>query len=117
MLSCENLSVRVPNSDAPILNSATVSFAPRAMNAVIGPSGCGKTTLVKAMLKIIPSEGESYLGGVRIESGDDISGRVGFAPQFTCVHQMLTVREAVECAFDLSVADASGRAEDRKSVV
>ncbi len=117
MLSCENLTVRVPNSDAPILNSATVSFAPRAMNAVIGPSGCGKTTLVKAMLKIIPSEGESYLGGARIASGDDLSGRVGFAPQFTCVHQMLTVREAVECAFDLAVADASDRAARVESVL
>ncbi len=111
MLSCKNLTVRVSNSDTPILNDASVSFAPRAMNAVIGPSGCGKTTLVKAMLKIIPSEGDSFYRGEKINSSEDVVGKVGFAPQFTCVHPMLTVREALESALDIAVSDSTGRAE------
>lgn len=106
MLSCENLTVRVPNADEPILRNASVSFEPRAMNAVIGPSGCGKTTLVKAMMKIIPSEGESFYMGETLESSADLVGKVGFAPQFTCVHPMLTVREALQSALDIAVSGA-----------
>jgi len=106
MLSCKNLTVRVPNADEPILRNANVSFEPRAMNAVIGPSGCGKTTLVKAMMKIIPSEGDSFFMGETLESSADLVGKVGFAPQFTCVHPMLTVREALQSALDIAVSGA-----------
>ena len=117
MLSCKNLTVRVPNSDEPILKNANVSFAPRAMNAVIGPSGCGKTTLVKAMLKIISAEGDSFYSGHKVDSSEDLVGKVGFAPQFTCVHPMLTVSEALESALDIAVADSTGRAERLESIL
>lgn len=117
MLSCNNLTVRVPNSDEPILKNANVAFAPNAMNAVIGPSGCGKTTLVKAMLKIISSEGDSFYCGNKVESSEDLVGKVGFAPQFTCVHPMLTVQEALESALDIAVSDSIGRAERLDSIL
>ena len=117
MLSCKNLTVKVPNSDEPILKNANVAFAPRAMNAVIGPSGCGKTTLVKAMLKIIQAEGDSYYRGESVEASEDLVGKVGFAPQFTCVHPMLTVQEALESALDIAVADSNGRAERLESIL
>ena len=117
MLSCKNLTVKVPNSDEPILKNANVAFAPRSMNAVIGPSGCGKTTLVKAMLKIIQAEGESYYRGERVEASEDLVGKVGFAPQFTCVHPMLTVQEALESALDIAVADSNGRDERLESIL
>ncbi len=107
MLSCKNLTVKVSGSDEPILKDATLAFLPKAMNAVIGPSGCGKTTLVKAMLKILPSSGASYFNGIEIERSEDLCGRAGFAPQFTCVHPMLTVREALSDAIDISVKKSS----------
>ena len=110
MLSCKNLTVRVPDGGI-ILKDACLSFVPNAMNAVIGPSGCGKTTLVKAMLKIIPSEGDSFYGNSKITKSEDLVGRVGFAPQFTCVHPMLTVKEALQSALDISVSDQSVKKE------
>lgn len=109
MIGCRNLTVRAPNSGTPILDNAEAVFEPHAMNAVIGPSGCGKTTLVKAMLRIFPSSGDVYFGGEKVDSGEELVGRVGFAPQFTCVHPMLTVREALESAFDIAVEDSSNR--------
>ncbi len=117
MLSCKNITVKVPNSDEPILKDASVAFAPNSMNAVIGPSGCGKTTLVKAILKIIPAEGDSFYRGEKVNSSEDLIGRVGFAPQFTCVHPMLTVKEALESALDIAVADSSGRGERLDSIL
>ena len=117
MLSCKGLTVRVGNSSAPILNNAEIDFEAGVMNAVIGPSGCGKTTLVKAMLKILPAEGESFFCGERIRESEDIVGKVGFAPQFTCVHPMLTVREAVESALEISVSDSAERARRLENIL
>ena len=58
MLACKNLSVVIQPSGVHILDRATARFMPKGLNAVIGPSGCGKTTLVKAMLGILPSDGQ-----------------------------------------------------------
>ena len=78
---------------------------------LLGPSGCGKTTLVKAMLKIIPAEGESFFAGEQIKSPDELVGKVGFAPQFTCAHPMLTVEEAVGGALEIAGVPTEKRAE------
>ena len=102
MLSCNNLSVLTSDGKS-ILNNASVGFKPKAMNAVIGPSGCGKTTLIKAMLKIIDSSGDSYFCGQKIQGSEDLVGKVGFAPQFTCAHTMLSVGEVVKNALDFSI--------------
>ncbi len=106
MLSCRNLSVLTSDGKS-ILKDATVGFKPHAMNAVIGPSGCGKTTLIKAMLKIISSTGDSFFCNEKISGSEDLVGKVGFAPQFTCAHTMLTVGEVVRNALDFSISDAS----------
>ena len=84
MLSCKNLTVKVPGAERPILSEAQVSFKPRAMNAVIGPSGCGKTTLLKAMTRIIKCGGETFFCGEKFGRSEDLVGKVGYAPQFTC---------------------------------
>ena len=109
MLSCKNLTVLPAGSSTPILDCASVNFKKGAMNAVIGPSGCGKTTLVKAMLKIIDSTGESFCDGKIINSSEELVGRVGFAPQFTCAHPMLTVSEAVSGALEIAGVPAKSR--------
>ena len=106
MLSCRNLNV-LTSDGKPILKDATVGFMPRAMNAVIGPSGCGKTTLIKAMLRIIDADGGSFFGAEEISDSGSLVGKVGFAPQFTCAHTMLTVEEVVKNALDFSVSDAA----------
>ena len=63
MLASKDLSVVIQPSGTRILDRVTARFMPKGLNAVIGPSGCGKTTLVKAMLGILPSDGEvSYAG-------------------------------------------------------
>lgn len=107
MLSCKNLTVKAGGNGPVILSNADVSFRPFAMNAVIGPSGCGKTTLLKAMLKIIPSSGDSFFCNEKIQKSEDIIGKVGYAPQFTCAHPKLTIHEAIESALRISVEDTS----------
>lgn len=98
-------------SAKPILSDASVSFTPRAMNAVIGPSGCGKTTLLKAMIGILPSSGESFFMGEKIVRSEDLIGKVGFAPQFTCAHPKLTVRESLQSALDIAIKSDTHKTE------
>lgn len=117
MLSCKNLTVKVPDMSEPILSGATVSFKSGAMNAVIGPSGCGKTTLLKAMMCLIPRTGKSFFGSKEIKSSEELAGKLGYAPQFTCAHPKLTLFEAIESALKISVADTSSIAERTREIL
>ncbi len=105
MLSCQNLSVDAGPSGPRILNAVTAAFKDNALNAVIGPSGCGKTTLVKAMLGILPAEGELRFAGEAVRQSSDLLGHVSFAPQFSIAHPGLRVEEALSYALELTVAD------------
>lgn len=101
MLSCEQLTVRADRSDFKILEDVSAAFPEKSLNALVGPSGCGKTTLIKAFLGLMDSEGEISVEG---------QGNLGFVPQFSVAHPSLTVGESLAYAFDLSVAERSGKA-------
>ncbi len=117
MLSCANLTVRAGADGPVILDGATARFLPRGLNAVIGPSGCGKTTLMKAILGILPSEGEASLAGQPITCTEDLVGKVGFAPQFTAAQAQLTVNESLDYALRLAVPAAPERKRRLESVL
>lgn len=118
MLACEELTVAFNDAQDPILKNVRAVFTPGALNAVIGPSGCGKTTLVKAMLGILPlRSGSVYYGKDQVHSSEELTGRVGFTPQFTTAHEQLTVEEALSCALDLYVRDQAVKAERRESIL
>ena len=107
MLACKDLSVAIQPSGTRILDRVTARFMPKGLNAVIGPSGCGKTTLVKAMLGILPSDGEVSYAGEAVTQSLDLQGKLSFAPQFSIAHERLSVREALGYALDLCVRDCA----------
>jgi ABC-type multidrug transport system ATPase subunit len=117
MLSCKNLTVQAGPNGPLILDHASARFLPNGLNAVIGPSGCGKTTLMKAILGILPSTGESYLNQEVIRCTEDLIGKVGFAPQFTTAQPQLTVKESLLYALELAVPDSAERNRRLASVL
>ncbi|MDP4644047.1 MAG: ABC transporter G family ATP-binding protein/permease [Opitutales bacterium] len=117
MLSCKELSVEIGPQKVRILDRATAQFKGNALNAVIGPSGCGKTTLVKAMLGILPGEGEVYYDGEAIHDSADFQGKLSFAPQFSIAHELLKVEEALRYALDLCVVDTTIKAERLEEIL
>jgi ABC-type multidrug transport system ATPase subunit len=117
MLSCSELSVDIGPKGPRILDRATAQFMGGSLNAVIGPSGCGKTTLVKAMLGILPSEGEVRFGGERVSRSEDLLGKLSFAPQFSIAHEGLSVEEAIAYALELTVADVGVRASRLEEIL
>lgn len=109
--------VRAGGNGPTILRGATAEFLDGGLNAVIGPSGCGKTTLMKAILGILPSEGEAYYGDERINRSEDLVGRVGFAPQFSIAQPKLTVEESIRFTLQLNVADSRKRKERLENIL
>ncbi len=82
--------------------------------AIIGPSGCGKSTLLKAIAGIK----EHTLGTIFWE-GRDLSSQgdmdpheIGYVPQFSIAHDLLTVAESVEGALRLRVVE-TGDVDER----
>lgn len=117
MLACNDLTVKIGPADTRILDRANARFMPKALNAVIGPSGCGKTTLVKAMLGILPSEGEVSYAGEPVTQSADLQGKLSFAPQFSIAHERLSVDEALGYALDLRVRDAAVKVERLEEIL
>ncbi len=108
MFACQHLTVRTPDGQV-ILNEAEATFPAGVLNAVIGPSGCGKTTLVKALLGILPSEGEVTYDGAPVRDARELAGRVGFAPQFSIAQPKLTVEETLRYTLELFLDDKTER--------
>ncbi|WP_269538850.1 ATP-binding cassette domain-containing protein [Cerasicoccus fimbriatus] len=117
MLRCKNMIVRAGGQGPMILSGASAEFLDGGLNAVIGPSGCGKTTLMKAILGILPSEGEAYFGDQKITRSEDLVGHVGFAPQFSIAQSKLTVEESIRFTLQLNVADAAKRKERLENIL
>jgi len=76
ILEIENLTVRY--NDHIILNSLNYYVKFGEIVAIIGPNGSGKTTMLKAILGLIP-----YQGNVKILGGPPklALGRIGYVPQ------------------------------------
>ncbi|WP_309397983.1 ATP-binding cassette domain-containing protein [Cerasicoccus maritimus] len=117
MLRCKNMIVRAGGQGPMILRGASAEFLEGGLNAVIGPSGCGKTTLMKAILGILPSEGEAYCGDQLIRRSEDLVGLVGFAPQFSIAQPKLTVEESIRFTLQLNVADTAKRKQRLEDIL
>ena len=87
-------AVEVVTAEQRLLGPASFSLRTGELVAVIGPSGSGKTTLLRALAGVTALGA----GSVTLDS-EPIASRardVGFLPERGTVHDLLTVREALE---------------------
>lgn len=65
--------------------------------AIVGPSGCGKTTLLKVIAGITEqTEGTLKWEGRDLKEEEDLHpGELGYVPQFSVAHDLLTVEECI----------------------
>lgn len=69
--------------DQKILKNISLSVPEGSFIGIAGPSGCGKSSLIKAIGKLEPTEGEIYLGGTDLSSlsRSQLSALVALVPQ------------------------------------
>lgn len=73
-LEVKNLSVTY--GAHPVLNRVSFDVQKGEIVSVVGPNGSGKSSLVKALLGLIPSEGEVLFEGRAMEKSTELAGYV-----------------------------------------
>ncbi len=109
MLEAFNVSLEV---DAPpdaeeeslhLLREVSLSVPQGHLMAIVGPSGCGKTTLLKVIAGIVEqTTGDLKWEGRDLKEEEDLHpGELGYVPQFSVAHDLLTVEECVAASMSL----------------
>ncbi len=83
-LAVEDLELRWPDTEAPVLSGLTANLPIPGVTVVTGPSGSGKTTLVSALLRFLdPSGGRVLVNGEGAAGMGpaDVAGRIAWCPQ------------------------------------
>ncbi len=86
-----------------LLNDVSFNVPPGHLMAIVGPSGCGKTTLMKTIAGLKQEDsGEVRWDGRNLaHEGDLHPSELGFVPQFSIAHDLLTVEECIASAIAL----------------
>jgi ABC-type Mn2+/Zn2+ transport system ATPase subunit len=93
-LSVEHLTVRFERQHRPAVEDVSFALAEGQIAILIGPNGSGKSTVLKAILGLLPSEGDIRVFGNPVR---EAHGQLGYVPQRLPFDLTLplTVREAV----------------------
>ena len=117
MLSLEEITLEVGEGEETraLLDAVSLQMRRGQFVGLIGPSGCGKSTLLKIIAGLSdPTEGTVRWDGRDLATEGDLPpAELGYVPQFSLAHDLLTVRECVDYAARLRVdgPDAEQRAE------
>lgn len=86
-----------------LLREVNFQVPPGHLMAIVGPSGCGKTTLLKVIAGITEqtSGGLNWEGRDLQEEEDLHPGELGYVPQFSVAHDLLTVEECIATSMAL----------------
>ncbi len=109
-----SLSIHSAGEEQFLLSQITAHLPHGHFAAIIGPSGCGKSTLLKVVAGIREhTAGVIHWQGRDVVAEDDLDPHeIGYVPQFSIAHELLTVDECVEGALRLRVADQSAEQLD-----
>jgi ABC-type multidrug transport system ATPase subunit len=103
MLEARNIGLEIdapPGSEQEslhLLREVAFSVPQGHLMAIVGPSGCGKTTLLKVIAGITEqTDGELKWEGRDLKEEEDLHpGELGYVPQFSVAHDLLTVEECI----------------------
>ena len=114
-LGVSGLTVLAPGRAHAVLSEATLTLAPGEHVALMGPSGIGKSTLIEAIARLRPSQGDIHIDGHPLADWDEaaLRGRValiGQTPQLLAGTIADNIRLGCPGASDTDVQEAARRA-------
>lgn len=118
MLELQELALSIGSADAEqtLLSEITLRVPKAHFAAILGPSGCGKSTLLKVVAGIREHTlGTIHWNGRDLEKEKDMDPHeIGYVPQFSIAHELLTVEECVLGALQLRVTGLTAEQEDER---
>jgi len=114
-LAVSGLTVLAPGRAHAVLSEASLTLAPGEHVALMGPSGIGKSTLIEAIARLRPSQGDIRIDGQPLAGWDEaaLRGRValiGQTPQLLAGTIADNIRLGCPGASDADVQEAARRA-------
>jgi ATP-binding cassette, subfamily C, bacterial CydD len=114
-LAVAGLTMAAPGRPQPVLSEAALALAPGERVALMGPSGIGKSTLIEALARLRPSQGDIRLDGVPLAQWDEAALRarvalIGQKPQLLAGSIADNIRLGRPDASDDAVREAARRA-------
>lgn len=102
-----------------ILQSVSLSARPGRVMCIIGASGSGKSTLLNVMSgRIVPSEGEVRFGSLNLHRHfAALKQDIAYLPQSEIVHELLTLRQALDFAAQLRLPRETAEAARAAAVM
>ena len=97
-LSGEDLVLRYPSMDEPVIDGERLVATPGAVTALVGPNGSGKSTLLKGLAKqLTPDEGTVLLDGRDVHSmgTKELARKLGLLSQESTSPESITVEDLV----------------------
>ena len=97
-LSGEDLVLRYPSMDEPVINGERLVATPGAVTALVGPNGSGKSTLLRGLAKqLTPDDGSVLLDGRDVHSmgTKELARKLGLLSQESTSPESITVEDLV----------------------
>ena len=97
-LSGEDLVLRYPSTEEPVIDGEGLVATPGAVTALVGPNGSGKSTLLKGLAKqLAPDDGSVLLDGRDVHSmgTKELARTLGLLSQESTSPESITVEDLV----------------------
>jgi iron complex transport system ATP-binding protein len=94
-LTAQGVSVKLGGRS--VLNDVSLALSSGHLVALVGPNGAGKTTLLRALVGLVPSDGDVHVGGDALSSLSlrERARRFAYLPQGHIVHWPLPAQDIV----------------------
>lgn len=113
MLNISNLSAGYPGRQ--VLSNLNLTIPGGSFTAIVGPNGCGKSTLLKAIVGLLPYEGDISLEQVALRdlSANARAKKIAYLPQSRSVPQLSVEKLVLHGRFPYLSYPRRYREEDR----